>query len=155
MDGSTNFYRNWAAYKNGFGSLQNEHWLGNDNLHTLTSNGATELWIEMTNFAGVTVDARYTTFKVDTQATDYNLTIAGFSGNVGDSLLYHNGGGFTTYDNDNDQGTGNCAVQYLGAWWYKTCHFSNLNGKYYHGHATPYARGVVWYAFTGYYDSFS
>lgn len=33
------FYRDWAAYKRGFGSQLSEFWLGNDNIHALTAQG--------------------------------------------------------------------------------------------------------------------
>ncbi|PIO39109.1 hypothetical protein AB205_0114310, partial [Aquarana catesbeiana] len=36
-DGSVDFFRDWNSYKNGFGSRLTEFWLGNDNLHMLTS----------------------------------------------------------------------------------------------------------------------
>ncbi|KAL7978457.1 hypothetical protein Chor_004274 [Crotalus horridus] len=38
-DGSVDFFRDWAAYKKGFGSQLTEFWLGNDHLHRLTSLG--------------------------------------------------------------------------------------------------------------------
>jgi len=29
VDGTTDFYRDWAEYKAGFGDVYNEYWLGN------------------------------------------------------------------------------------------------------------------------------
>lgn len=37
---------------------------------------------------------------------------------------------FTTKDSDDDRSGGNCARTYHGAWWYKSCHDSHLNGDY-------------------------
>uniref|UniRef100_A0A6P4FQ92 Fibrinogen C domain-containing protein 1-A-like n=1 Tax=Drosophila rhopaloa TaxID=1041015 RepID=A0A6P4FQ92_DRORH len=49
----------------------------------------------------------------------------------GDSLSYHKGQAFSTYDQDNDKsGNTNCAQFHVGAWWYNNCAQSNLNGQH-------------------------
>ena len=42
----------------------------------------------------------------------------------------HNNQQFTTKDQDNDVWSGNCAVTFHGAFWYRNCHRANLNGEY-------------------------
>lgn len=49
---------------------------------------------------------------------------------VGDSLRYHLNYPFSTKDRDNDVSSSNCAVDHYGAWWYRECRQSNLNGKF-------------------------
>ena len=72
---------------------------------------------------------------------------------TGDSLFFHLGQQFSTYDQDNDVSPNNCAVQFKGAWWYAACHRSNLNGFYYGGPHASFADGVDWYHWTGNYYS--
>ncbi|XP_019861040.1 PREDICTED: tenascin-R-like, partial [Amphimedon queenslandica] len=72
----------------------------------------------------------YSTFNVSDASTEYILTVGGYSGAAGDSLAYHNGSRFSTYDND--ASGGNYAHERNGAWWYggSECDRSNLNGPY-------------------------
>ena len=53
---------------------------------------------------------------------------------------------FSTKDRDNDWWGGrNCAISRVGAWWYKSCDASNLNGLYRSGLVGE--QGVVWNSF--------
>ena len=72
---------------------------------------------------------------------------------LGDSLNYQNNQRFSTKDKDHDNKPGSCAKLYIGAWWYKYCHRSNLNGKYLGGETDVYAAGVVWEHWKGFYYS--
>ena len=61
---------------------------------------------------------------------------------------------FSTIDSDNDLNpNGSCANTHDGAWWYKWCHYSNLNGLYLKGNFSSDANGVTWLAFRGWYYS--
>jgi len=70
-------------------------------------------------------------------------------GDAGDSFTDNSGMQFTTKDEDHDLSTryGNCAQTFRGAWWYKDCHFSNLNGE---RSNNKYGEGINWYTFRGY-----
>ena len=52
LDGSVDFYLGWKSYKNGFGDLKAEFWLGNDNLHRLTAADDVILRVELEDFDG-------------------------------------------------------------------------------------------------------
>ncbi|XP_025102349.1 uncharacterized protein LOC112568967 [Pomacea canaliculata] len=129
-DGSVDFYRNWTQYEQGFGDISGDFWLGLSRLHTLTKGRPTRLRVDLGEKNGHRHYAEYTTFRVDGPETNYRLTVSGYSGDAGDSLEYHNNKSFTTYDRDNDEVYFNCAANNHGAWWYKECHKSNLNGRY-------------------------
>ncbi|KAK6306694.1 hypothetical protein J4Q44_G00236190 [Coregonus suidteri] len=153
-DGVVNFFRAWDAYRNGFGKITGEHWLGLKRMHALTIQANYELRIDLQDFENSTAFAQYGVFgvglfSVDPDEDGYQLTIADYSGTAGDSMLKHNGMKFTTKDQDNDHSENNCASFYHGAWWYRNCHTSNLNGQYLRGQHTSYADGIEWSSWTG------
>ena len=80
LDGSVDFYRDWKAYKEGFGSLSGEFWLGNDNLHRLTNANDVMLRVDLEDFEGNITYAEYKTFKVADEADKYRLTLGEYNG---------------------------------------------------------------------------
>jgi ficolin len=150
-DGSVDFERTWADYKTGFGDIENEFWIGNDNLHALTSSGLNELRIDMQDFQGNKAYAKYRNFKVHPENELYKSEVGDYSGDAGDSLAVYNRMAFSTKDRDNDKCDGvSCSEYRRGAWWYHYyCGFSNLNGHYYHDGNSPYDKGIYWYQWKG------
>ena len=144
QDGSVDFYRKWVDYQNGFGDLNREFWLGLDKIHRLTET-AKLLRIDLQDFDGNRRYAKYTSFTIGNGDMKYALTFGQYSGDAGDSLEYHNGMKFTTKDNDNDQDSRNCAVSFQGAWWYNSCHHSNLNGVFINDGSRTDGKGLRWY----------
>ncbi|VCW70268.1 unnamed protein product [Gulo gulo] len=154
-DGSVDFYRDWAAYKRGFGSQLGEFWLGNDNIHALTAQGTSELRVDLVDFEGNRQFAKYSSFQMAGEAEKYRLLLGAFvGGSAGDSLTYHNNHPFSTKDQDNDSSPENCAERYQGAWWYYKCHLSNLNGLYLPGSHETFANGINWKSGKGYNYSY-
>lgn len=156
-DGSVNFLRKWADYKQGFGNLNGEFFIGLDKLHALTTDTPQELLIVMQDYENATKYAKYDAFAIGDENEGYALNVLGaYSGDAGDSLKNQATQKFTTIDRDNDSsGASNCAVDYHGAWWYAACHASNLNGLYLKGEypKDKYAQGVVWHSWKGHYYS--
>ena len=155
QDGSVDFYRNWTDYENGFGNLTGEFWLGLSKIHRLTQEGSNTLRVDLGDFEGNTRYAQYSTFSVGNSTTKYTLTVGGYSGTAGDSMIgQHNGKKFTTLDNDNDNWSGvNCARHYVGAWWFNHCYYAHLNGRYYHNPKVAQWHGIIWNDWKG--DSYS
>ena len=153
MDGTVDFYRNWADYVKGFGDLNGEFWLGLSKINRLTQAGGNMLRVDMADFEGGTRYANYSSFEILDSSRKYQLNIGGYSGDAGDNLAGHTGAKFTTKDHDNDSAGSNCAISYKGAWWYTACHASNLNGRYLSGAHTSHADGVNWYHYKGHYYS--
>ncbi|XP_062609839.1 angiopoietin-2-like [Saccostrea cucullata] len=52
QDGSTDFYRTWSEYKQGFGDPSKNYWIGNDAMYELTKNNDQELRVELQRFNG-------------------------------------------------------------------------------------------------------
>lgn len=155
LDGSVDFYRNWTDYRLGFGQLEGEFWFGNEHIHQLSSQGDYRLRVEMVTWNGQPHWAEYRHFRLSSESDNFRLDVDGFvpGGNAGDSLTSawdndHNGQQFSTYDNDNDaRFYDNCAQHYRGAWWFRSCFQSHLNGVYYQrgSHNNYFVRnGIQW-----------
>ncbi|KAK7929474.1 hypothetical protein WMY93_005869 [Mugilogobius chulae] len=151
MDGSVNFYRGWDQYVQGFGDANGEYWFGLEFMHKITARGKHELLVEMEDFEGKKVSARYSSFSVGENCDGYKLTVSGFTdGGAGDSLAPHNNMKFTTFDKDQDVWESNCAKSFLGGFWYGACHHTNPNGIYRWGFdKTLYAIGMSWITWKG------
>uniref|UniRef100_A0A673VK71 Si:ch211-203k16.3 n=1 Tax=Salmo trutta TaxID=8032 RepID=A0A673VK71_SALTR len=63
VDGSVTFDRSWREYKDGFGDLHSEFWLGNDYIHDLTSQGDYSLRIDLEDWSNK-VDMLYSMYSV-------------------------------------------------------------------------------------------
>lgn len=147
FDGSVDFDRTFAEYESGFGNLQHgEFWFGLDKVYGMLSQSPHELYIELTDFANDTGYARYASFLLGSRSEQYVLTVSGYSGTAGNSLLVpsppgHSGSTFHTKDRDNPA---RCATTIGGGWWYHAlCQFANVNGNYKQpSDSGPY--GIIW-----------
>nr|XP_029137014.1 tenascin isoform X4 [Labrus bergylta] len=149
QNGKLEFYRNWKNYTAGFGNMNNEFWLGLSNLHKITNSGHYELRVDLRD-KGESAYAQYDKLTIAEPRTRYKIYIGAYSGTAGDSMTYHQGRPFSTYDNDNDIAVTNCALSYKGAFWYKNCHRVNLMGKY---GDDSHSKGINWFHWKGHEHS--
>ena len=152
QDSSVSFSRNWEEYANGFGDLNGNFWLGNDNLALITNGDTTyELRIELQDWDNEWRYARYASFRIEDACTEYVLRLGSFTaGDAGNSMTATNGRSFSTPDNDNDLWSYNCAeVRYMAGWWYSTCSHSLLNNPYHNSSSASTYHGIVWQTWHG------
>ena len=144
IDDSVSFERSWQCYKVGFGNVSTNYWLGMENIRALTSEPS-KLRVKLVDYSDNMGTATYSTFSIAEEQQDYQLTLTGYSGNLGGDSFgsYSNGYKFSTADHDNDIHSFNCAERYSGAWWYRGCCQANLNGQY---RSNGYVgdRGIHW-----------
>ncbi|XP_061190517.1 ficolin-2-like [Saccostrea echinata] len=141
INGSLSFEKNWTEYKNGFGSPEQDVWIGNDDIHQLTKGGPSSLYISITLVNGSRLYELYNEFSISSEADKYQLFLAGpATGTLGDRMLNSgnpytdlSGMSFSTSDRDNDKWSGvNCAADWGGGggWWYNSCNYAYLNGPW-------------------------
>ena len=80
LDGSIDFYRGWADYKNGFGNLNGEFWLGLDKIYRVTNSDTFKLRVDLEDWQGVTRFAKYASFAILNEANKYKLSVGSYSG---------------------------------------------------------------------------
>ncbi|MCL4163804.1 UNVERIFIED_CONTAM: hypothetical protein GTU68_059073 [Idotea baltica] len=143
------FFRGWLDYQIGFGNLTGEFWLGLDNIHALVNETHMELRVDLEDFDGEKRWAKYDLFHIEDSAGKYRLKL----GDAGDALSIDSDQQFSTKDADHDSSSRlNCAEECKGAWWYKDCSHSNLNGFQHRGSYESSEfdfDGIFWYEFRG------
>ncbi|KAF0286641.1 Ficolin-1 [Amphibalanus amphitrite] len=68
------FYRDWQQYRDGFGNVSGQLWLGNELIHHLTARGPHQLRIDMEDFEGDRRFAQYASFSLADEADNYRLS---------------------------------------------------------------------------------
>jgi hypothetical protein len=120
--------KTWNKFKNGFGLLTRNFWLGLDNLHRLTTEGGYGAQLRL-DFNGGQYWVEYDNFAVGSEKTNYTLHISGYKGGDGgitfDAFSSHNGAVFITSDHH----SGKLVVK---------CSESRILRNYYDGYEFPY-----------------
>ena len=142
-DGSANFYRNWKEYKEGFGKLHREFWIGNDNMHLLSFQAifqkGSEALLQLRPHgytSGTIYTNGYSHFYIGNEKSKYMMDISGVTYNehfAADFVSYNNRMEFSTKDSDNDKTSSyHCARRCYAGWWYNTCNspYINFIGEY-------------------------
>ena len=148
-NGQQDFNMNWDDYKNGFGDLKWEFWLGLEKIYCLTTATCrAELRVDLGDNTGRQAYAIYDYFALESEMTKYKLRFGAYSGTAGDSFRGPCGSSgnlqgmpFSTLDRDNDNWSSNCAQDHRAGWWFNSCYCSNLNKPY-----NPYISR--WYTFS-------
>ena len=162
IDGSVDFYRDWNAYKNGFGDIYGEYWLGNDFVHKYTNSHSTEMLSEATAFDGVRAAIMLKGFTLGDEAlSQYTLNFDNcivLTNGTDNKVCYDwevsNTVKFSTYDMDNDNSQKNCVNKFNGgAWWHNLCFDVNFNGRYSSVPEVNMAENIHWVNFRGLLES--
>ena len=125
FDGSGDFERSWSEYRDGFGDVNGEAWLGNEYLHYVTDERSYMLRFDLEDWEGNTAYAEYSSFMVTPEVDEYRLLLGDYSGNASadadddeaDGFLHHHFLPFSTYDRENNGYFINCADDFGGFWW--------------------------------------
>ncbi|XP_049548147.1 fibrinogen-like protein A [Anopheles darlingi] len=144
FNGSVDFNRDWVAYRDGFGDIEREFWLGLEKMHQITTERPHEIVIEMKDFRGNYAYARYNQFKIGSESEQYKITLGRHTGSARDSMQDNKNMKFSTKDRDNDKSSSHCAQKFEGAWWHKDCTLANLNKRYKN---LSNGDAIYWYGF--------
>ncbi|KAL4659378.1 angiopoietin-4-like [Arapaima gigas] len=165
---SVSFRRNWLEYKQGFGDLKEDHWLGLEKLRAITAQGGRKwtLRVDLWDFEGSSAFAEYQGFKLGSEREAYKLTVGAYSGTAGDAIqgtykgINQNNYGFSTKDRDND-GCNPCIFGDIaqndcseanggGGWWYSRCGSAALHGDWHPaGENIGWMSGLFWKTWKG------
>ena len=81
QDGSVDFHRNWTQYASGFGDVEGEFWLGNDNIYALSNQSGKAYQLRVDLDDGIeTRFALYDSFSATGPDDYYRLRLGDYMG---------------------------------------------------------------------------
>nr|XP_009937154.1 PREDICTED: fibrinogen-like protein A [Opisthocomus hoazin] len=125
----------WSTYKNGFGNVRTEYWLGTEYIHQISKQKVYQARFVIWDASNRIKFADYNLFGVENESQGYRLRLGTYSGLAGDAMTsnrastVHDNMKFSAKDQDQDTSSSNCASSYGGAWWYSACYSARLNVK--------------------------
>ena len=117
------FLQNWQLFKDSFGDLTKEFWLGNDLIHEKTASENHDILIRAKLTTRQIILSRYNRFTVANESQSYQMhfgvLVNGIHSLANLTMLRRNlnGSRFHTPDQDNDKG---CAERH-GSFWHNAC----------------------------------
>uniref|UniRef100_A0A8C5SNE7 Angiopoietin like 3 n=1 Tax=Laticauda laticaudata TaxID=8630 RepID=A0A8C5SNE7_LATLA len=147
-DGSVDFNQTWESYRDGFGNLDGEFWLGLQKIYSIVDQADYILRIELEDWKANKRYIEYT-FKMRGPNRDYALFLSRITGNIPNALPEQKEIKFSTKDHSNStERQLNCTENDSGGWWYNVCEETNLNGRYIRssskGKLERKKRGLYW-----------
>ncbi|XP_071835534.1 fibrinogen-like protein A isoform X1 [Apostichopus japonicus] len=132
IDGDIDFARGLDSYKNRFGFLNHEFWLGNEHLAYLTNQKEYTLRIDMeeSRDAGDVGNVTYDWFRISDENSNYKLVkLEDFTDVSGTGFGDEMGGALSQIFSTTDSTT-SCTLD--GGWWYNdaSCDKVNLNAAH-------------------------
>ena len=124
IENALNFNKSWAEYKNGFGEILGNHWLGLEKMRDFISLKPTKMRFECTKNTFVIL-FMLDWVKIGTESEKYQLVFGNYTYRNFDPAVSFpsiNGSNFSTYDKDQDTSSQvNCATEYNSGWWFRGC----------------------------------
>ncbi|KAK6187341.1 hypothetical protein SNE40_005397 [Patella caerulea] len=117
------FNRTWAEYREGFGKVHGEYWLGLKHVHKIIQNNGQECTLRVQlHFNPVIQAVQYQSAVLTNQSDSYRILLSGSNARVNETD-YLTGGAysidgrpFSTYDRDSSGYS--CPGRFNGGWWY-------------------------------------
>ena len=82
------FYREWSEYREGFGHVGGDFWLGNKYIFLISNQNRYELRVDLEDFEGAKRYAKYDHFRISDEEGKFKLSLGLYSGTAG--KLSHN-----------------------------------------------------------------
>ncbi len=119
--GTLNMTGSWGMYRDGFGNVSTEFWIGNKYLSQLTNGTTYEIMFLFKRTNGsILRKTKCDSFNVSSEEENYRLQLGTCEGADAKILKYSNWTEFSTWDKDNGFDSLNCTSEITG-WWFGSC----------------------------------